>query len=184
VLRCLGSIVRSIGVGLAAQPGAAGARIYRRYARFPDDEADVAPAVTAHITGQLGVVPTMLDGYDWSGRTGRRHRQQMAKTHSFVVTGPTSSHWPRSWPRDFLAAVWATFWGRTRNLALLRLCRLAIGQKIGLSSPRRRPLEIRSPPPPRGETRAGHLRRISYRPRPTQAMVAETEKSRSLACTP
>jgi Domain of unknown function (DUF4158) len=50
---------------------------YKRHANFPDDEADVAPAVTAHIAGQIDVAPTVLDGYDWSGRTGRRHRQQI-----------------------------------------------------------------------------------------------------------
>jgi Domain of unknown function (DUF4158) len=50
---------------------------YKRHARFPDDEADVAPAVIAHIAGQIGVAPTMLDGYDWTGRSGRRHRQQI-----------------------------------------------------------------------------------------------------------
>ena len=50
---------------------------YKRHAGFPDDEADVAPTVTAHIAGQTGLAPTMLDGYDWAGRTGRRHRQQI-----------------------------------------------------------------------------------------------------------
>ena len=50
---------------------------YKRHASFPDDEADVAPAVAAHIAGQIGVAPTMLDGYDWTGRTGRRHRQRI-----------------------------------------------------------------------------------------------------------
>jgi hypothetical protein len=50
---------------------------YRRHARFPDDEADIAPAVTAHIAGQIGIAPTMLDGADWTGRSGRRHRQQI-----------------------------------------------------------------------------------------------------------
>jgi Domain of unknown function (DUF4158) len=48
---------------------------YKQHASFPDDEADVAPAVIAHIAGQIGVPTAMLDGYDWAGRTGRRHRQ-------------------------------------------------------------------------------------------------------------
>lgn len=50
---------------------------YKRYASIPDVEADVAPAVTAHLAGQFGVGASMLDGYDWAGRTGRRHRQQI-----------------------------------------------------------------------------------------------------------
>lgn len=50
---------------------------YKRRASFPDDEADVAPAVTAHLAGQIGVAPAVLDEYDWTGRTGRRHRQQI-----------------------------------------------------------------------------------------------------------
>lgn len=50
---------------------------YKRHVRFPDDETDVAPAVTAHIAGQIGVAPTMLNGYDWTSRTSRRHRQQI-----------------------------------------------------------------------------------------------------------
>lgn len=48
---------------------------YRQHAKFPDDEADVAPTVIAHIAGQIGVPTATLDGYDWTGRTGRRHRQ-------------------------------------------------------------------------------------------------------------
>jgi hypothetical protein len=48
---------------------------YKQHASFPDDDADVAAAVIAHIAGQIGVPRATLDGYDWSGRTGRRHRQ-------------------------------------------------------------------------------------------------------------
>jgi len=48
---------------------------YKQHGNFPDDEVDVAPAVVAHIASQIGVSITMLDGYDWAGRTGRRHRQ-------------------------------------------------------------------------------------------------------------
>ena len=48
---------------------------YRRHARFPEDEADLAPAVIAHLANQIGVPAAALDTYDWAGRTGRRHRQ-------------------------------------------------------------------------------------------------------------
>lgn len=47
---------------------------YKQHASFPDDDVDIAPAVIAHIAGQIGVPTAMLDGYDWTGRTGRRHR--------------------------------------------------------------------------------------------------------------
>jgi hypothetical protein len=34
-----------------------------------------SPAVIAHLACQFGVPIDALDGYDWSGLTGRRHRQ-------------------------------------------------------------------------------------------------------------
>jgi TnpA family transposase len=49
---------------------------YKQYARFPEDESDLAPAVIAHLADQVGVSAVPLDGYEWAGRTGRRHRQQ------------------------------------------------------------------------------------------------------------
>jgi TnpA family transposase len=48
---------------------------YKQYARFPEDESDLAPAVIAHLADQIGVSAVLLDGYEWAGRTGRRHRQ-------------------------------------------------------------------------------------------------------------
>ena len=47
---------------------------WRRYGAFPDEETDLAPAVIAHLAAQVGVGAGALDSYDWSGRTGRRHR--------------------------------------------------------------------------------------------------------------
>ena len=46
-----------------------------QYARFPEDESDLAPAVIAHLADQIGVSAVLLVGYKWAGRTGRRHRQ-------------------------------------------------------------------------------------------------------------
>src|SRR3954470_9521536 len=57
-------------LGLAAQLGH-----WRQHGRFPDDEADLAPAVVGHLASQVGVGADALDGYDWAGRTGRRHRR-------------------------------------------------------------------------------------------------------------
>ena len=47
---------------------------WRQHGRFPDDEAEVAPAVVAHLASQIGVGVEALDGYAWAGRSGRRHR--------------------------------------------------------------------------------------------------------------
>jgi hypothetical protein len=69
---------------LALLPGKAGdgklgfaiqLAFYKQHANFPDEEADIAPAVIAHVAGQIGAPTAVLDGYDWAGRTGRRHRQ-------------------------------------------------------------------------------------------------------------
>src|SRR5271165_2398269 len=48
---------------------------WRQNGRFPDEEADVAPAVVGHLAAQIGVHADVLEGYEWSGRTGRRHRR-------------------------------------------------------------------------------------------------------------
>jgi hypothetical protein len=46
---------------------------WRQHGRFPDEEADVAPAVIAHLAAQIGVDVEALEGYAWAGRSGRRH---------------------------------------------------------------------------------------------------------------
>ena len=57
-------------LGLAAQLA-----YWRQHGRFPDEEADLAAAVVGHLAAQVGVAADALDGYDWTGRTGRRHRR-------------------------------------------------------------------------------------------------------------
>jgi hypothetical protein len=57
-------------LGLAAQLA-----YWRQSGRFPDEEADLAPAVVEHLAAQVGVGADVLDGYEWTGRTGRRHRR-------------------------------------------------------------------------------------------------------------
>jgi hypothetical protein len=47
---------------------------WRQHGRFPDEEADVAPAVVAHLAAQISVGVDALDGYAWAGRSGCRHR--------------------------------------------------------------------------------------------------------------
>ena len=48
---------------------------WRRNGRFPDDEADLAPAVVRHLAAQIGVGVEVLENYEWTERTGRRHRR-------------------------------------------------------------------------------------------------------------
>ena len=48
---------------------------WRRNGRFPDDEADLVPAVVGCLAAQIGVGVEVLENYEWTGRTGRRHRQ-------------------------------------------------------------------------------------------------------------
>ena len=47
---------------------------YRLFARFPEHRNEFAPCVIAHLAEHLGVESATLDEYEWSGRTGRRHR--------------------------------------------------------------------------------------------------------------
>ena len=48
---------------------------WRWNGRFPDDEADPAPAVVRNLAAQIGVGVEVLENYEWTGRTGRRHRR-------------------------------------------------------------------------------------------------------------
>ena len=57
-------------LGFAAQLA-----FYKQHARFPNAEADIAPAVIAYLAEQIGVPAAALAGYDWVGRSGRRQRQ-------------------------------------------------------------------------------------------------------------
>ena len=59
-------------LGFAAQLA-----FYRLHARFPSRLADFAPAVIAHLAEQLDIPEAALDSYEWDGRSGRRHRQEI-----------------------------------------------------------------------------------------------------------
>ena len=48
---------------------------WREQARFPDVEADLAPAIVEHLARQIGVSTEAIGGYDFAGRSGRRHRR-------------------------------------------------------------------------------------------------------------
>lgn len=56
-------------LGLACQLA-----FWRSQGCFPEEEADLAPAVLAHLAGQIGVEAD-VESYAFTGRSGRRHRQ-------------------------------------------------------------------------------------------------------------
>jgi hypothetical protein len=91
-------------LGFAAQLA-----FYKQHARFPDAEADIAPAVIAHLAEQIGVPAAALAGYDWVGRSGRRHRQTIL---------------------DFLAACRSTRRPRQRSATGLRQRRCRTSQTL------------------------------------------------------
>jgi hypothetical protein len=49
-------------LGMAAQLAC-----WRQSGRFPDEEADIAPAVVGHLAAQAGVTADVLEGYEWTG---------------------------------------------------------------------------------------------------------------------
>jgi hypothetical protein len=67
-------------LGMAAQLA-----FWRQLGRFPDDEADLTTAMVEYLAGQVGSTADTLDGYDWTGRTGRRHRR-LILDHLAVAT--------------------------------------------------------------------------------------------------
>jgi TnpA family transposase len=70
---------------------------WRQRGRFPDDEADLAPAVVGHLAAQVGVRADALDGYDWAGRTGRRHRRTILGHLAIVGFDDTAEAAFRRW---------------------------------------------------------------------------------------
>ena len=59
-------------LGFAAQLA-----FWRQNGRFPNEEADFAPAVVGRLAAQIGVGADALADYDWAGRTVRRHRRDL-----------------------------------------------------------------------------------------------------------
>lgn len=74
---------------------------WRHNGRFPDDEADLAPGMVEHLAAQIGV-GNVLDGYDWGGRTGRRHRRLLLARLAIVTFDATSEAVFRHWLIDEL----------------------------------------------------------------------------------
>ena len=91
-------------LGFAVQLG-----FWRQHGRFPDDEADLAPAVVAHLAAQIGVGVEALDGYAWAGRSGRRHRLAIIDHLAVAAFDEAAETRFRRWladdvlPREFAA---------------------------------------------------------------------------------
>jgi len=75
---------------------------WRRNGRFPGEEADLAPAIVRHLAAQIGVGVDALDGYDWTGRTGRRHRRLVLDRLAVVSFDERAEARLRTWLFDEL----------------------------------------------------------------------------------
>jgi hypothetical protein len=84
-------------LGLAAQLAH-----WRQNGRFPDDEADLAPAVVGHLATQVGVRADVLEGYEWTGRTGCRHRRLVLDHLAVAAFDDAAEAKFRSWLSDEL----------------------------------------------------------------------------------
>src|SRR5215218_10441351 len=95
-LELLAELTDAGKLGLAAQLAD-----WRQHGRFPDEEAELAPAVVGHLAAQVGVEADALDGYDWAGRTGRRHRR-LILDHLAVAAFDAAEARFRRWLADGL----------------------------------------------------------------------------------
>ena len=84
-------------LGLATQLA-----FWRQNGRFPDDEADLVPAVVGHLASQVSVGADALDGYDWIGRTGRRHRRAILDHLAVAAFDEAAETRLRCWLADDL----------------------------------------------------------------------------------
>jgi TnpA family transposase len=75
---------------------------WRQNGRFPDEEADLAPAVVGHLASQIGARADALDGYDWVGRTGRRHRRAILDHLAVAAFDEAAETRLRRWLADDL----------------------------------------------------------------------------------
>src|SRR3954452_6201074 len=96
-LKLLAELTGAGKLGLAAQLA-----YWRQHGHFPNEEADLAPAVVGHLAAQIGVEADALDGYDWTGRTGRRHRRLILDHLAVAAFDDTAEAKFRRWLADDL----------------------------------------------------------------------------------
>jgi len=81
---------------------------WREHARFPELEADLAPAVIEHLAAQIGLPVEAIEGYDFAGRSGRRHRR-VVLDHLAVNGAPIKCHFRSLSVPAYCSVRWA-FW--------------------------------------------------------------------------
>jgi hypothetical protein len=84
-------------LGFAAQLA-----FWRQNGRFPNEEADFAPAVVGRLAAQIGVGADALANYDWAGRTVRRHRRAILDHLAVAAFDETVETRFRRWLSDDL----------------------------------------------------------------------------------
>ena len=95
-------------------------KFFESRARFPLDRAEVPVEAVAFLAEQVGVEFGSLAGYDWSGRSWKRHRAQIRRRFGFrswsqledaeplvdwLVAGPLAAGL-RGWPLEASAGQW------------------------------------------------------------------------------
>src|SRR5690349_18403884 len=96
-LELLASLPDAGKLGLAAQLA-----YWRQNGRFPEQEADLAPAVVGHLAAQVGIHADVLEGYEWTGRTGRRHRRLVLDHLAVAAFDDAAEAQFRNWLSDEL----------------------------------------------------------------------------------
>src|SRR3954466_14032075 len=94
-LKLLAELTGAGKLGLAAQLA-----YWRQHGHFPNEEAELAPAVVGHLAAQVGAEADALDGY-----AGRDAPDAGTAAHSSITLRPLPSTTP---PRPGFAAGWRT----------------------------------------------------------------------------
>lgn len=64
--------------------------------RFIDHASEIPAEPVSYLAEQLSAALTDLDGYDWAGRTGRRHREDRRVIHpedGLPIEGVVPARW-------------------------------------------------------------------------------------------
>ena len=70
---------------------------YQLYARFLNGDREVPADVADYLLDQFGNGATSLDAYDWTGRSGRRHRQEIVQFLSVSAFDDEAEAHLRTW---------------------------------------------------------------------------------------
>ncbi len=70
---------------------------YQLYARFLNGNREVPVDVTEYLADQFGYGATPLEAYDWTGRSGRRHRQEILQFLSVRAFDDEAEACMRAW---------------------------------------------------------------------------------------